>query len=90
MVPVLISVINSMTWLALYYLFQPFTTTVNVKGGAYKVARIIISFISGFICWVPLNTAILAGVLAVYALVYVLVMRALVKKFAPKTWKLKS
>ena len=90
MVPVLISVINSMTWLALYYLFQPFTTTVNVKGGAYKVARIIISFTSGFTCWVPLNTAILAGVLAVYALVYVLVMRALVKKFAPKTWKLKS
>ncbi len=90
MVPVLISVINSVTWLALYYLFQPFTTTVNVKGGAYKVARIIISFISGFICWVPLNTAILAGVLTVYALVYVLVMRALVKKFAPKTWKLKS
>lgn len=90
LVPVLISVINSMTWLALYYLFQPYTTTVNVKGGAYKAARIIISFISGFICWVPLNTAILAGVLAVYALVYVLVMRALVKKFAPKTWKLKS
>lgn len=90
LVPVLISVINSMTWLALYYLFQPFTTTVNVKGGAYRVTRIILTFITIIICWITLNTAILVCVLTVFTVVYVAVLRALVKKCAPKTWKVKA
>ena len=90
LVPMFISVINSVSWLTLYYLFQPFTTTVNVKGGAYKATRIILSLITMIICWISLNTAVLAGLLAVFAVVYVIVLRALVKKFAPKTWKLKS
>lgn len=90
LVPVLISVINSMTWLTLYYLFQPFTTTVNVKGGAYRVTRIILTFITIIICWITLNTAILVCVLTVFTLVYVAVLRALVKKYAPKTWKVKT
>ena len=90
LVPVLISVINSMTWLALYYLFQPFTTTVNVKGGAYRVTRIILTFITIIICWITLNTAVLAGVLTVFTVVYVILLRAIVKKYAPKTWKMKS
>lgn len=90
LVPVLISVINSMTWLALYYLFQPFTTTVNVKGGAYRVTRIILTFITMIICWITLNTAVLAGVLTVFTVVYVIILRAIVKKYAPKTWKMKA
>ncbi|MBR6987672.1 MAG: hypothetical protein IKH82_06350 [Clostridiales bacterium] len=90
LVPVLISVINSMTWLTLYYLFQPFTTTVNVKGGAYRVTRIILTFITIIICWITLNTAVLAGVLTVFTVVYVILLRAIVKKYAPKTWKMKS
>jgi len=90
LVPVLISVINSMTWLTLYYLFQPFTTTVNVKGGAYRVTRIILTFITIIICWITLNTAILVCVLTVFTVVYVAVLRALVKKCAPKTWKVKA
>ena len=85
-----LSVINSVSSLALYYLFQPFTTTVNVKGGAYLAARIILGVIAAHIFWIPLNSLILAGVLVVFTAVYVVVLRKLVYKKAPKTWKVKA
>ena len=87
---VLISVVNSVTWLALYYLFQPFTTSVNVKGGAYIAARTIIAILSVHICWIPCNSLLLTGILIVFTAAYVLLLRKLVRKYAPKTWKVKA
>ena len=87
---VLISVVNSVTWLALYYLFQPFTTSVNVKGGAYIAARTITAIISVHICWIPCNSLLLTGILIVFTAAYVLLLRKLVRKHAPKTWKVKA
>ena len=85
-----LSVIESVSSLALYYLFQPFTTTVNVKGGAYMAARIILGVIAVHIFWIPVNSLLLAGVLVVFTAVYVFVLRKLVYKKAPKTWKVKA
>ena len=90
LVPVLMSVINSMTWLALYYLFQPFTTTVNIKSGAYMAIRIILSVIAVHIFWIPSNSLILAGILVVFTLLYVFFLRKIVYKKSPKTWKVKA
>ena len=89
LIPVLFSVINSITWLALYYLFQPFTTTVTVKGGAYNVARILYFSFGALIFWIPFNSLILAVLLTVFTVIYLIVMRSLVKKFAMKTWRVK-
>lgn len=87
---ILISVVNSITWLSLYYLFQPFTTSVNVKSGAYIAARTIISILMLHICWIPCRSWLLLGILIVFTAAYVMILRKLVRKYAPKTWKVKS
>ena len=87
---VIISAVNSTTGLALYYLFQPFTTSVNVKGGAFMGARVIIALVTLNICWIPCNSLMLMGILIVFASVYIMFLRMLVSKFAPKTWRVKA
>ena len=87
---ILISTVNSITWLSLYYLFQPFTTSVNVKSGAYIAARTIISILMLHICWIPCKSWLLLGILIIFTAAYVMLLRMLVRKYAPKTWKVKS
>ena len=86
----LLSVMTSVTWLALYYLFQPFTTSVIAKGGAYRITSIIIYSAAAIIVWVPMVSYILAPVLLVITAGYVFFMRNRVYKLAPKTWKIKA
>ena len=88
-IPVLICLINDATSLALYYLFQPFTTTANVKSGAYVTAKALLALLTVLIFWIPVNSLILAGILTVFAFLYVALLRSLVRKFAPKTWKVR-
>lgn len=90
LVAFLLSVLTSVTWLALYYLFQPFTTSVVAKSGAYRITSIIIYSVASIIVWIPLASYILAPVLLVFAAGYVLFLRSRVNKLAPKTWKIKS
>ena len=90
LVAILMCVFNSITCLALYYLFQPFTTTVNIKSGAYLAIRTVISLVSIQICWIPLKSYILAAVLFVLCVPYVFFFRKLVYRKAPKTWRVKS
>lgn len=85
-----IVVIYSMSWLALYYLFQPFTTTVNVKSGAYAVARTVFSIIMAVVMWIPANSLVVLGVTVVFAVLFVITLRKLVYKHAPKTWRVKA
>ena len=90
LVCVMLSMIQSIIWLALYYLFQPFTMTANVKGGAYMATRIVLSLVALHIFWIPLNSLILAGILAVITVLMLVFMRKLVYKKAPKNWKAKA
>ncbi|MBO7453361.1 MAG: hypothetical protein J6U54_23760 [Clostridiales bacterium] len=90
LIPMLITLIYSSSWLVLYYLFQPFTTTVKVKSGLYAVVRIIIGTILTIIIWVPAHSAVLAGILTVLSAAFLFFMRKLVFKLAPKTWRIKS
>ncbi len=84
-----ICLVYSVIWLSMYYLFQPFTTTVNVKGGAYMAVRLITGFVLLILVWIPSHSLILAAVAVVFAAVLVFAMRKLIYRFAPKTWKLK-
>ena len=87
---VLMSAFYATIWLTLYYLFQPFTTTVNVKSGAYRAAWFILGFVFMIIIWIPSHSLILAGIMLVLTVLLVFIMRKLVYKFAPKTWKVKT
>ena len=85
---VLIGVIYNVIWLSMYYLFQPFTTSVNVRGGAYRVIQMFIVFGLINVCWIPADSTVLAGILFVLTALLVFVMRKLVYRFAPKTFKI--
>jgi len=87
---ILMSICYSLIWLAMYYLFQPFTTTVNVKSGIYNVTRIIVSCVLTVVVFIPSNTFVLTMIMLVFTAVFVFAMRKLVYKHAPKTWKAKS
>ena len=90
LVAFLLSVITSAMWLSLYYLFQPFTTSVVAKSGIYRITTIIIYSIASIIVWIPMVSYILVPVLLVFTVVFVIIMRKLVYKHAPKTWKVKA
>lgn len=85
-----ISICYSMYWLSVYYLFQPFTTTVRIRSGAYNAAYVIVSVVISMIIWTRVPSLILAAILSVFTLVFVFVMRILVLKKAPKTWRVKA
>ena len=90
LVGLMLSILTSVTWLSLYYLFQPFTTSVVAKSGAYRITSIIIYSVAAIIVWVPLVSYILAPVLLVFTAGYVFFLRNRVYKLAPKTWKIKA
>lgn len=80
----------TMSWLALYYLFQPFTTTVTVKSGAYAAARTVFSIVMAVVMFIPANSLVVLGVTVTFAVLFVLIMRKLVSRNAPKTWRAKA
>ncbi len=90
LVCILMSTGYAVIWLSLYYLFQPFTTTVKVKSGLYSVVSTIIVVTISIIIWIPIHSLILAGLLLVFTVLFVFFMRKLVYKYAPKTWKAKA
>ena len=89
-ITICMSVIYSTYWLVIYYLFQPFTTTVSVKSGAYNAAYVCVSIILSVIVWFRADSLILAVILVAAAVLFVFFMRMLVSKKAPKTWKVKA
>ena len=90
LVCVLMSIDYAVIWLSLYYLFQPFTTSVKVKSGVYAVISTIIYVSLSILVLIPAHLLILAGVLLVHTVLFVFLMRKIVYKFAPKTWKAKA
>ena len=90
LIPVLITLIYSIIWLLLYYMFQPFTTTVKVKSGLYLVARFIIATVLLMILWIPSNSAVLLGILTVITVLFIFFARKLVFKYAKRTWRIKA
>ncbi len=90
LISVLIGVIYNVTWLSTYYLFQPFTTSLNVKGGIYKVIQVVLGFVFSIVCLIPVNSIVLFGILLVFTVFFIFVMRKLVYKNAPRTWRIKS
>lgn len=84
------SICYSMYWLVIYYLFQPFTTTVRIKSGAYNAAYVIFSIFLSMVVWLRAHSLVLAAVLVFLTIVFVFLMRMLVSKKAPKSWKVKA
>ena len=84
------SISFSMYWLSVYYLFQPYTTTASVKGGAYNVAFMAFGFLMSIIAWISVHSLILAAIMLAFTASFVFFIRKLVLKKAPKTWRVKA
>ena len=84
------SISYTMYWLSVYYLLQPYTTTVSVKGGAYNVAFMAFGFLMSVIAWFSVHSLILAAIMLVFTASFVFFIRKLVLKKAPKTWRVKA
>ena len=84
------SISFSLYWLSVYYLFQPYTTTASVKGGAYNVAFMAFGFLMSIIAWISVHSLILAAIMLAFTASFVFFIRKLVLKKAPKTWRVKA
>lgn len=84
------SISFTMYWLSIYYLFQPYTKTASVKGGAYNAAFMAFGFLMSIIAWISVKSQILAVIMLVFTVTFVFFIRKLVLKKAPKTWKVKG
>lgn len=89
-VSLLIQLIYMLTELLLYYLFQPFTMTVNIKSGAYIAFSIVKWIFYSLVFWIPCNTGILMAMLLIVDTAYIVAARKLVFRFSPVTWRVKS
>ena len=79
----------SIHYLTLYYLVQPYTENMEAKGMLYHIFNFVIYFASfqaiynGFV-----GRSVLVGI-GVVSVVYMLVSQVLLKRLAPKTFKLR-
>lgn len=89
-VPVVMSMINTVYFMLIYYLFQPYTAAVEIKAGSYTVAYIAGLIPLFFVSWVPANALVLTIALSVIFGILIFVSPKLVLRYAPKTWRVKA
>lgn len=85
----LLSVFFTVHHLFLYYVFQPFTTDLNVKNPFYRVLNTVV-YVLCFIC-MEIRTGSTGFTLIVlgFTAVYIVAALILVYRFAPKTFRVK-
>ena len=88
--PLAVSMFFSLHYLMLYYLFQPYTAGTEMKGGAYSLITAGTYFVCYELMQIKLPTLMFGLMCILFCLCYCLIAYALVYKFAPKTFKLRS
>lgn len=83
-----LSIIYSVHYLATYYLLQPFNKEMEVKKANYSFVVMITYGLTYSLVDVELYTPILALITLLITVIYTVVSMILVKKYAPKTFKL--
>jgi NADH:ubiquinone oxidoreductase subunit 6 (subunit J) len=75
--------------MTMYYLMQPYNGDFMVKNHVYTLFNLFSGFFTIVLIFIPVNAMILTAVMVVIAVPYVLVSGLLVRKFAPKTFRVK-
>ena len=83
-----LTVLFSVHYLVIYYLLQPFNKEMEVKKMSYSFVTLITYILTYQLTGIVIHTAYLALITVVVTLIYILVSMYLVKKYAPKTFKL--
>ena len=83
-----LSVLFSVHYLVIYYLLQPFNKNLEVKKASYSFVTLITYVLTYELTGIIIPTTYLALLTVIATIVYVIVSMNLVKKYAPKTFKL--
>jgi len=75
--------------MAMYYLFQPYSTEMNAKNPLYFVVSMAVSGACGASLFLRIPPGALAWIVGVLALVYAAASFVLVRKFAARTFRVK-
>ena len=83
-----LSILYSVHYLVTYYLLQPFNKEMEVKKASYSFVIMITYVLTYSLVDIELYTPLLAIITLLITIIYTVVSMILVKKFAPKTFKL--
>lgn len=83
-----LSILYSVHYLVIYYLLQPFNKEMEVKKASYSFMVMITYGLTYSLVDIELYTPLLAIITLLITVIYTVVSMFLVKKFAPKTFKL--
>jgi len=84
-----IAVFFTLHHLFLYYIFQPYSTDLNVKNPLYFVVAMAVSAACGFAVFFPIPPAVFTSVVIAIVIVYFAVAIAAVRNYAHKTFRVK-
>ncbi len=84
----ILSIFFSLHYLVIYYLFQPYDKDMKVKKISYSIISIATYYISFQFSKLVLTSLILSVFGLIFCLLYIVISLYLVKKIAPKTFKI--
>ena len=82
-------ILFSVRHMTLYYLMQPYNGDYMVKNHVYTFFNVLSGFFYFALIFIPMDALILTVILLVITVPYVLVSRLLIRKFGPKTFRVK-
>jgi hypothetical protein len=86
---ILLSVFFTVHHLFLYYIFQPYSTELNVKNPLYFVLNMVVSAASTFSIIMRAQGDLLTAIIAVVTLTYLVVAFVMVRRYGPRTFRVK-
>lgn len=88
---ILFSVFFSVHYLVLYYLFQPYNKSMQMKKLSYGIASALTYYFSYVIFWnLAVSSVTLSIISIIFVIIYIALALFLVYKFAPRTFKISN
>ncbi len=84
------SIFFSVHYLVLYYLFQPYNASTEVKSSTYNAAHVFTYAAIYFISDIPMSTILFGTGVIIFTIVYAIISLLIVYNRAPHTFKLRN
>ena len=85
---IFLSIFFSLHYLVIYYLLQPYNKNMQIKKISYSITTIITYILSYQLTQISMNSIMFSVLGLIFTTIYIIVALILVKKLAPKTFKL--
>ncbi|MBH5318792.1 hypothetical protein I6N90_13375 [Paenibacillus sp. GSMTC-2017] len=86
---ILLSIFVSIHHMFMYYIFQPYSTELNVKNPLYYAVNMLVSAASGVMIFSSVQAVPLTIVFVALTIIYLVAALVLVRKFGAKTFRVK-